>query len=110
MTTTQRNAMAAILVACGANKPEIWERIKEWIWSRLPFTNWLIQTDHFSVPPSILTTDYSSVIFNLYFYMASQGVTDSSWITPWNLEQIGDQALTYPFTRSDTGVLDVPTH
>lgn len=99
MTNAQIAVNANVVIIGGARNPAAWEKIKTYLLSYLPNTshNAADWHQHFTFEQ----TDYSIVgAAMLIGNSLAYGFAPSDWITPYNLEQIGNIVTTYPNDRS----------
>jgi hypothetical protein len=90
MTETLVSTLAAVAIAGGARQPALYEKVCNYCFNNAVNFNRGVQT----------VADVGGV----GAAFIAQGAT-----TPYWLERIGNTVLTYPHTRSDSGVLAWPT-
>ena len=80
--------------------PSVFEQIKTRVWAMYRSAD--------DIPPTEPPDDVNGLAFSIYFAFNIAGVTSALGGVAYWLEQLTNQVLTYPYTRSDTDVLDVP--
>lgn len=106
MTAAQQLAIGSVLVLQGVNHPRTLEQLKEWWFSILPddrLSATLVRTPHFTIKPTDPGGLGQSMVNAIGFTF---GLTPQEWITPWDLEAIGNRATTAPYTRTAGEQLD----
>lgn len=90
--TLVANVIAALTTVGVGVSPVEWEQVCNRVQ--------MLQVDADDIPRTVTPDDVDGAAAILI----AGGAT-----TPYWLEKVGEKVLTYPYTRSDTDVLDVPT-
>lgn len=96
--------LSAVVIAAGARQPALFERVKDYVWYSYHNTDGLDL-----IPQPNHATDVGGAGAAIYVAFVAAGITALTGGVAYWLEQIGNTVLTYPYTRSATGVLDWPT-
>lgn len=96
LSDAQTEGMAAIVLAAypaGSINPQIWQEIKD------SLIHYLVKNFSFIVPPFHGTAPFYLETQMSLYGIASVGLPIGKWVTPHNLERIGNIVTTYPQDR-----------
>lgn len=97
MTDATLRGLANLVEAFGATAPVNWERVKNYLTSRLPNSSLVSATyvNKYTFAPD----DYNGCGAAMLDAMRIGGVSPSEWITDANLAKIGNIVTCYPWDR-----------
>jgi hypothetical protein len=106
MGTPNITVLTALVLAQDAayhtRSAPVLEQIYNWVWEHY--------TDNVNteVPWTFPVTDIAGLGAAIYAAFVAAGVTSATGGVAFWLEQLGNQVLTYPYTRASNNVLNVP--
>lgn len=105
MAEPNYTVLAALVIAQDATyhttSAPVWEQIQQNVWMRY--------RDASDIQPKVTVDDVAGLGATIYAAFIAAGLTEELGGVAYALSKIGNIVMTYPYTRADNNVLDVPT-